>query len=46
MTYFDDFLGVRPWALQRVLDDENAAMTVAAEFPEWIDSSYLPRDPS
>lgn len=43
-AYFDLFLGVRPWAFQRVLDDDTAAMTVAAEFPQWVDSTYVPRD--
>ncbi len=41
LAYFD-FIGTLPWALRRVLDDDHAAMTVVAEFPEWMDSSYIP----
>lgn len=44
LTYFDDHIGARPWAFQRLLDDENTAMTVVAEFPEWMDPTYLPAE--
>jgi len=42
IAYFDRHLRVRPAALKIVLGNPAAKMTVVAEFPEWMDTSYAP----
>jgi len=40
-AYFDRHLGARPAAFKMVLGNPAAQMTVVAEFPEWMDPSYV-----